>query len=128
MPASGYEVPLPQVEVASQERPLNVDLVFSLCDGYCAHLAELQQQGPHLSAYCRTYVARALKEAFKKHLRAVTPATSWSTPPTDPAPPPPHICHALPPPPSRTADFCETCQEYVCFLPGVSLMFVARTC
>ncbi len=100
MRASGYELPLPEVEVASQERPLKVDLVFSLCDVYCAHLAALQQQGPHLSAYCRTHVARPLKQAFKKHLRAVTPATTCSTrPPTDPAPPPPHICHALPPPP-----------------------------
>jgi len=97
MRASGYEVALPQVEVASQERPLKVDLLFSLCDGYCAHLAALQQQGPHLSAYCRTYEARALKEALKKHLRAVTPATSWSTPaPTDPAPPPSHLSRPAP--------------------------------
>jgi len=96
MRASGYEVALPQVEVASQERPLKVDLLFSLCDGYCAHLAALQQQGPHLSASCRTYVARPLKQAFKKHLRAVTPATTCSTrPPTDPAPPPP--CSPLTP-------------------------------
>ncbi len=100
MRASGYEVAVPEVEVASQERPLKVDLLFTLFDGYCAHLAALQQQGPHLSAYCKTYVARPLKQAFKKHLRAVTPATTCSTPPpTDPAPPPPHICHALPPPP-----------------------------
>ena len=100
MRASGYEVALPQVEVASQERPLKVDLLFSLCDGYCAHLAALQQQGPHLSAYCRTYVARPLKQAFKKHLRAVTPATTCSTPPpTDPAPPPLTSVTPCPPPP-----------------------------
>ena len=99
MAASGYEVALPQVEVASRERALKVDLVFSLFDGYCAHFAALQQQGPHLSAYCRTYEPRPLKQAFKKHLRAVTPATSWSTPaPTDPAPPPSHLSRPAPPP------------------------------
>jgi hypothetical protein len=102
MRASGYEVALPQVEVASQERPLKVDLLFSLCDGYCAHLAALQQQGPHLSASCRTYVARPLKQAFKKHLRAVTPATTCSTPPpTDSAPPPLTSVTPCPPPPAR---------------------------
>jgi hypothetical protein len=69
MAASGYEVPVPQVEVASRERVLKVHLVFSLFDGYRAHFAALRQKGPHLSAYLRTYVARALKEAFKKHLR-----------------------------------------------------------
>ena len=102
MRASGYEVAVPEVEVASRERALKVDLVFTLFDAYCAHFAALQQQGLHLSAYCRTYEPRPLKQAFKKHLRAVTPATSWSTPaPTDPAPPPLTSVTPCPPPPAR---------------------------